>query len=69
MKYVAIDIYIQILLGIFPNDNREWIHRDRTGEVWFILKTFIGLENMINKSERLSNYLMENKKKEGKKDK
>ena len=54
-------------LDIFPNHIREWIHRDRIGEVWFSSKIFIGLENMINKSEKLPNYLMKNKKKNGRK--
>ena len=38
----------------------EYTERERTGEVWFILKTFICLENMIDKSERRFHNLMEN---------
>ena len=37
----------------------------KTGKVRFIYKTFICLENILNKFERLSHNLMENKKEAG----
>ena len=46
----------------------EYIKSEKTGEVRFIYKTFICLEN-INKFERLSHNLMENKKESGMSDK
>ena len=39
--------------------------REKTGEVRFIYKTFICLENIINKFESLLYNLMENKKEAG----
>ena len=47
----------------------EYTKREKTGEVRFIYKTFICLENIINKFERLSHNLMENKKEAGMSDK
>ena len=43
----------------------EYTKRKKTVEVRFIYKTFIGKENIINKFERFSHNLMENKKKQG----
>ena len=40
----------------------EYTKREKTGEVRFIWKTFICFEDIINKFERLSHNLMENKK-------
>ena len=40
----------------------EYTKRKKTGEVRFIFKTVICLETIINKIERLSHNLMENKK-------
>ena len=40
----------------------EYTKREKTGEVRFIYKTFIRLETIISKFERLSNNLMESKK-------
>ena len=40
----------------------EYTKREKIGEVQFIYKTFICLENIINKFERLSHNVMENKK-------
>ena len=58
-------------LNTFPSDAREWIHKERekTGEVRFIYKTFIRLETIINKFERFSHNLIENKKEAGMSDK
>ena len=55
-------------LGIFPSDGQEW-KRDKTRKVRFIYKTFICLENIINKIKRLSQNLMENKIEAGMSDK
>ena len=43
----------------------EYTKREKTGEVRFISRTFICLETIINKFERLSPNLMENKKEAG----
>ena len=43
----------------------EYTKREKTGEVWFIYKTFICLENIINKFERLSQNGWKIKKKQG----
>ena len=40
----------------------QYTNRDKTGEVPFIYKTFICLENIINDFERLLYNLVENKK-------
>ena len=47
----------------------EYTKREKNGEVSFTYKTFICLENIINKFERLSHNLMENKKEAGMSDK
>ena len=47
----------------------EYTKGEKTGEVRFIYKTFICLENIINKFEKLSHNLMENKKEAGMSDK
>ena len=47
----------------------EYTIREKTGEIRFIYKTFICSENTINKFERLSHNLMENKKEVGMSDK
>ena len=47
----------------------EYTKREKTGAVRFFYKTFICLENIINKFERLSHNLMENKKEAGMSDK
>ena len=47
-------------LHIFPNNSPEWIHRENWGSLIHLENIYS--ENMINKSETLSNYLMENKK-------
>ena len=47
----------------------EYTKREKTGEVQFIYKTLICLENIINKFERLLHNLMENKKEAGMSDK
>ena len=39
--------------------------REKTGEVQFIYKTFICLENIVNKFERPSHNILENKKEAG----
>ena len=39
----------------------ECTKREKTGEVRFICKIFISLDTIINKFERLSHNLMENK--------
>ena len=61
IKNVDIDIYTEIA-WIFSLTIAQNEYAERTGEVWFIEKTFICSENMINKSGRPSNSLMENKK-------
>ena len=43
----------------------EYTKRQKAEEVRFTNKTFICLENIINKSDRLSHNLMENKKEAG----
>ena len=47
----------------------EYTKREKTGEVRFIDKTFICLGSIINKFERLSHKLIENKKDAGMSDK
>ena len=47
----------------------DYIKREKTVEVQFIYKTFICLEMIINKFERLLHNLMENKKDAGMSDK
>ena len=47
----------------------EYTKREKTGKVRFIYKTFIYLETIINKFERLSHNLKENKKEAGMSDK
>ena len=47
----------------------EYTKTEKTGKVRFIYKTFIYLENIINKFERLSHNLMKNKKEAGMSDK
>ena len=47
----------------------EYTKREKTGKVQFIYKTFIYLETIINKFERLSHNLRENKKEAGMSDK
>ena len=47
----------------------EYTKREKTGEVWFIYKPFICLENIINKFERLSHNFMENENEAGMSDK
>ena len=47
----------------------EYTKKEKTGEVRFIYITFICLETIINKFERLSGNLMENKKEAGMSDK
>ena len=49
--------------------NNEYTKREKAGEFRFIYKTFICLENIINKFERLSHNFMENKKEAGTSDK
>ena len=43
----------------------KYTKREKTGEIWFICKTFICLDIRINKFESLSHNLMENKKDAG----
>ena len=64
------------MLVTFPSDSRKRIHKERkTGEVLFIYKTykkyktFIWLETIMNKFERLSHNFRENKKDVGMSDK
>ena len=47
----------------------EHTNREKTGKVRFIYKTFSCLEIIINKFERFSHNLMENKKEAGMSDK
>ena len=47
----------------------EYTKREKTGEVRFIYKILICLENIINKFERFSHNLTENKKETGMSDK
>ena len=47
------------------DQNERERERDRTGEIRFRNKTFVCLENMINKFERLSQNLTGNEKKAG----
>ena len=47
----------------------EYTNREKAGKVRFVYKTFICLKNIINKFERLSHNLMENKKEAGMSDK
>ena len=47
----------------------QYAKREKSEEVRFIQKTFICLENMINKFERTSVNLMEDKKEAGMSDK
>ena len=57
-------------MDIFSSDRQESIKkRERTGEVPFIYKTFIFLENIVNILERLSHNLVENEKEAGMSDK
>ena len=64
--YIDIDIYVEIVWtlsqAMAENENTK---RKKTGEVRLVYKTFIGLETIIHKFERLSYKLMEIKKKQG----
>ena len=61
--YIDIDIYTETAWRFSQAlAKNEYTKREKTGEVWFIYKTFICLENITNKSERLSHNLMEKKK-------
>ena len=63
------DIYIEIAWTFSQGmDKIEYTKREKTGEILFIYKTFICLEN-INKYEMLPHNLMENKKEAGMSDK
>ena len=68
--YIDIDIYTEIVWTFSQAmAKNEVTKRQKTGEVRFFYKTFICLENIVNKFERLSHNLMENKKEEGMSDK
>ena len=63
------DIYIEIVWTFSQGMAKiEYTKREKTGEILFIYKTFICLEN-INKYEMLPHNLMENKKEAGMSDK
>ena len=71
-------LLLQIITGLYTDCldtfqtmamNEEYTKREKTGEVQFIYKTFICLETIINKFQRLLYNLMENKKNAGMSDK
>ena len=68
--YRLLQAYIQIVWILFQTmAENDYIKREKTVEVQFIYKTFICLEMIINKFERLLHNLMENKKDAGMSDK
>ena len=68
--YIDIDIYTEIVWTLSQAmAENEYTKREKTGEVRFIYKTFIRLETIINKFERFSHNLIENKKEAGMSDK
>ena len=70
ISYIDIDIYSGIGCTITQAmAKNEYTKKDKTGEVRFIYKTFICLETINNKFEKLSHNLMENKKNAGMSDK
>ena len=57
-------------LNTFPSYGRKWIQKERENwEVRFIYKTFICLETITNKFERLPRNMVENEKDAGMSDK
>ena len=64
--YIDIDIYTEIV-WTFPQVmvKNGSTKREKTGEVRFTCKTFLYLESIVNKFERFSQNLMENKKEAG----
>ena len=46
-------------------DQNEYTKREKTGEIRSTYNSLVSLENMIKESERLSNNLMEIKRKQG----